>query len=250
MNVSLVIPAYNEEHRLAETLTYYGDVLRRAFGDSFELLVVANGCTDTTVQVAEQLAATIPYIRIITIEAPVGKGGAILEGFHHAHGQRILFVDADASTSADSLLELIELLDHSNIAIGSRRLSGSVILQQQPLSRRVAGFTFATCVRLLFHLPYRDTQCGAKAFQRSAAKRLAQVVTECRWAFDVDLLLMAQALELTVTEHAVTWRDRSGSKLRISRTLAEVLQSLWRLKRRDVQRVVLSPMYTLREVDA
>src|ERR671928_608908 len=123
--ISLIIPAHNEEQRLAATLALYGHVFQEQFGTAFELLVVANGCTDQTAQVAADAAATLPQIRVIDIPDPIGKGGAVVEGFRQARGARVLFADADAATTPASLLELSAQLEHADIAIGSRRLPTS-----------------------------------------------------------------------------------------------------------------------------
>jgi hypothetical protein len=144
----------------------------------------------------------------------------------------VLFADADASTAAQSLTALADALDHVDVAIGSRRLPDSLILRPQPLSRRAASRLFASAVRLLFDLPYRDTQCGAKAFRREAVARLASRVRESRWAFDVDILLSARSLGLSVAECPVIWSDQPGSRLQLARVGQEVAPALWRLKTR------------------
>jgi glycosyltransferase involved in cell wall biosynthesis len=233
MQISLIIPAHNEQERLPSTLAVYGRALRRRFGGDFEIIVVANGCVDDTVEVAMHATGIWSQIRIVNIEEPVGKGGAVLEGFRQANGERLLFADADGATSPESLLELADYLDRYDIVIGSRRLHSSVIEQRQPLARRVLGTTFAKAVRLLFGLPFKDTQCGAKAFRRGSAWHLAHVVSETRWTFDLDLLLLATKLGLKVHEHPVVWADRAGTRLRYSSTTLEVLKALWLMKLRQ-----------------
>ncbi len=241
MQASLIIPAYNEEERLPGTLDVYEEAMRRRFGDDFEIIVVANGCVDNTVEVATDAAVISPQIRVIDIEEPVGKGGAVLEGFRQANGDGVSFADADGATEPESLLELLEYLDRYDAVIGSRRLRGSVITQRQPLARRVFGLMFAKAVRLLFGTPFEDTQCGAKAFRRGAARRLARVVSETRWTFDLDLLLAARRLGIEVHEHPVVWADRAGSRLRYAGTAFEVLRALWLMKLRQAKPLVELP---------
>lgn len=232
MDISLIIPAHNEESRLARTLDLYGDAFTRQFGSAYELIVVANGCRDQTYQVALEAARARPAIRAVNIAEKVGKGGAVLAGFRQACGRRVVFADADAATSPESLLLLLADLERHEVAIGSRRLPGSTILQRQPAARRALGWLFAATVRLLFGLPYRDTQCGAKAFRRDVACALAELVQERRWAFDVDLLLSARALDCAVIERPVVWSDQAGSKLDVSSTAWEIIAALGRLCRR------------------
>jgi len=236
MSLSIIIPAHNEEHRLAPTLLQYNQFMRKRFGDSFELIVVANGCTDSTIVVAAEIASTIPQVKVIDIQEAVGKGGAILEGFRRAVGHTIVLADADGATTPSSLINLIDQLDRYDVVIGSRWLSTSRVTRQQPLKRRLLSRLFNLCVRLLFNIPYLDTQCGAKAFRADAAKKLASVIIEKHWMFDVDLLLWAEVLNLTVSEHPVTWADQPGSTLRIRSTIYQVVQSLWRMKYRHTKR--------------
>ena len=237
MNTSVIIPAHNEEDRLAPTLAMYTTALRRSLGNTFEVLIVANGCRDRTAQVAIDFARSASEVHVIDIEAPIGKGGAILEGFRHARGSRIIFLDADGATSPESVLDLLKMLDSVDIAIGSRWLRDSVVRRKQPLKRRIFSRLFNVAVRGLFGLDYSDTQCGAKAFRRSAARQLATVVQETRWTFDVDLLLWARFLHFTVRETPIVWDDKLGSTLKVPATLREVTVALWNMKRRKMKRI-------------
>jgi glycosyltransferase involved in cell wall biosynthesis len=227
--VSLVIPAHNEEHRLLATLTTYGRELRGRFDENFEFVVVANGCSDGTVEVANTAATGDAQIRVVEIEEAVGKGGAVLEGFRRARGEAVAF--ADGATAPGSLVKLLKELDRSDVVIGSRRMEGSTVTQQQTPSRRFFGFVFARTAKLLFRIPFKDTQCGAKALSGEAASRLCDVVSESRWTF--DLLLCARKLGLKISEQPVIWADKEGSRLRYVSTTWEVLWALWGMKRRQ-----------------
>ncbi len=241
MQASLIIPAYNEEERLPHTLTDYEEAMRSRFDDDFEIVVVANGCIDNTVGVATEAATVSPQIRVVDIKEPVGKGGAVLEGFRQACGDRVLFADADGATAPESLLDLVDRLDRYDVVIGSRRMNTSVITQRQPLLRRIFGWGFAQTARFFFGMHFKDTQCGAKGFRRDAARRLAQVVSETRWTFDLDLLLSALKLGLEVYEHPVVWADRAGSRLRYGSTTSEVLRALWAMKLRQSEPLLELP---------
>lgn len=233
LEVSLVIPAYNEERRLSGTLAAYRRAMRERFEEDFEIVVVANGCSDGTVGVASTAAAEDPRIRVVEVEEAVGKGGAVLEGFRQARGTAIAFADADGATEPRSLVKLIEGLNHSDIVIGSRRMEGSVITQPQPLLRRFFGSGFAGATRLLFGIPFKDTQCGAKALHAETARRLCEVVSETRWTFDLDMLLCARRLGMKVGEQPVIWADKERSRLRWIPTTWEVLVALWSMKLRQ-----------------
>lgn len=229
VRVSLVIPAHDEEDRLPATLSRYAAALADRYGDAVEILVVANGCTDGTAAAGRRLANEIPGLRVIDIPEPILKGGAVLVGLREALGSAIVFADADGATDEKSLLALLDGLDDADVVIGTRYGAGSVIVRGQPLGRRILSRIFNTTVRVLFGLPFRDTQCGAKAFRASAAKRLAGVVEERDWTFDLDLILAARRLRLAVAERPVVWTDIEGSHLRTQRVAPAVLRALWRL---------------------
>ena len=228
--VSLVIPAHNEERRLFSTLMNYAGALTLGYGDDFEILVVVNGSTDLTADVARKAASVHPQIAVVDIAEPLGKGGAVLEGFRRAAGERVIFADADGATGSTSLVQLVAALDECDIAIGSRRLPGSLLLQTQPLNRRLLGRMFRTVVRRWLALPFADTQCGAKALRTEVARSIGERVTETRWTFDVDLLVNAAALGASVTEVPVEWTDQPGSKLAVLPTMLDVAASLRRIK--------------------
>lgn len=235
MTVSLIIPAYNEQHRLPATLIAYGEALRGRYGEDYEVVVVANGCKDDTVRVSEELAGSISNLKVIDVRRPVGKGGAIIEGFKHVGGESIVFADADGATAPGSLVELADGLYAYDMIAGSRRAAGSAITQPQPPARRAFGLGFSLASRALFGLKFSDTQCGAKAFRREAALALAEEVVERRWTFDLDLILTAHRLGLKVREHPVRWADRDGSKLPFAPTAWEVSRALVSMKLRYTQ---------------
>lgn len=230
-----MIPAHNESTRLGVTLAEYYVDFSAMHPEDFEFVVVCNGCTDSTPDVAAACARAMPGVRVVVIVEPIGKGGAVIEGIRHAVGDFVAFADADGATDASSLMTLISELAHVDVAIGSRRTPGSVITRRQPITRRVLGRAFSIATRLLFGLTYDDTQCGAKAMRRQSAHLLAECIRERRWAFDVDLLLSARRLGLSVAEKPVTWKDVNGSKLEVFSTAIEVLTSFRRLKLRERQ---------------
>lgn len=230
--VTLIIPAHNEAQRLWSTLHVYHTAFAKAFGSDFELLVVCNGCTDETAALATLYQRSAPQVRVVVIEEAVGKGGAILEGFRVATGAQVVFADADAATESASLLKLLADLADYDVVIGSRRLAGSVIVRPQTQLRRVFGTAFHVSTRLLFNLPFYDTQCGAKAFRKRAAVLLSEAVSETKWTFDVDLLLSARRLGLTVVERPVVWTDIPGSRLKVGPTTVQVLRSFWAMKQK------------------
>ena len=234
MFVTLIIPAHNEAARLSGTIAAYSGALDAAYPGGHEIIVVANGCSDATAEIARGLQSHIPALRVLDVPEGIGKGGAILEGFRAALSPVVLFADADLATSPASLLGLIEDLDRHDIVVGSRWVRGSDVTQPQPLRRRVLSRMFNAAARLLFRIGLADTQCGAKALRQDAALALADRVTERRWTFDLDLLLWARRLGYSVLERPVTWADQPGSQLDVGSTGREVAGALWRLFRTHV----------------
>ena len=232
MDCSIIIPARNEADRILPTLSSYVAAFDAAVGRDYEIIVVANDCSDDTVAVVRQFALTRPQITVIDMPQRVGKGGAILAGFRQARGNRIAFADADGSVDAQSLLMLLDHLADVDVAIGSRHLAESTFGRRQSPWRRAAGHAFRATVRRLFALPFADTQCGGKAFRREAARALAERVAEAGWAFDIELLLAARSLGFRTGEYAMHWSDSKGSQLQLAPALPEITKALWRLARR------------------
>jgi len=233
LEASLIIPAHNEEKRLPETIAAYLPAMNERFGDDFEVMVVANGCSDRTTEVAAEAEEVWPQLEVIDIPTRVGKGGAIVEGFWRAKGEKVTFADADGATAPDSLLELFEKLDSHDVVIGSRKMRDSDITTAQPLTRRLFGAAFTLVAHAVFQLPVKDTQCGAKAFRAEAARRLAGEILERNWTFDLDLVLAACRSDLEIHEHPVVWADQEGSQLRYASTSWKTLRSLCSLKLRQ-----------------
>lgn len=235
VRVSVLIPAYNEAERLTPTIDVYYAALAARYGDAFELLIVANGCTDRTYEVAQELASSRPCLRVYETREKIGKGGAVLWGFSLARAPVVAFVDADASTAPESLLRLLAGVECEglDVAVGSRWLPESVIPRKQPLKRRILSRIFNGLVRVLLPLPLRDTQCGAKAFRRALVADISSYVQGKGWAFDVELLLRLRQRypKLRMREVPITWNDVSGSRLRAHTDGPSMLRDLLRLCR-------------------
>lgn len=236
IHLTLVVPAYNEAHRIGPTLHAY----RGAFGADIEILVVANACTDDTSAVVRQVASDLGGIDLIEIAQPVGKGGAVRAGFEQARGGYVGFVDADLSFPPEEVLRVLHAAIRSGSAIGSRRLAPDPLVRRTA-GRDVAGRAFATLVRELFHLPFRDTQCGIKIFHR---RYLAGYLEQARvrdLAFDVELLLLLREFGAVTEEVPIAWSAQPGSPtlgsvpgfaLQGTHMVRSLLRLWWRRRRR------------------
>lgn len=233
--ISIVIPAYNEEKRISPTIEAYFN----EFKEPFECIVVLNGCTDKTLGVVQSFASKYPgKLKIINIQEAIGKGGAIIRGFSEATGDIIGFVDADLATPVKDTIRLIEMLRQKNVdgVIASRLYPGSQV-HGRGILRTIVSKTFAAFTRFLFDISYRDTQCGAKFFTRSAIAKILPEITAKDMTIDVDLLMAAYKHTLAVVEMPTEWFDRSSSAMLGSasgfiRSSGKMFLSLIRLQRK------------------
>lgn len=210
MSISIVIPAYNEEKRIRNVLVDYYSFFSEKKAD-FELIVVANNCSDSTSEVVIRFSKTHPKCRLLDIKRKIGKGGAVKAGFGIAQKNVVCFVDADDSTPAIEFWKILQALPLSGLAIGSRALSDSRIIGQ-PEYRKFLGRSFNFLVNLLFGLGLHDTQCGAKIFSKKTI-RIMQAVESNFFEFDVELLWRAKKKGYPVVEVPITWTDATESKV-------------------------------------
>src|SRR5213594_3834204 len=169
----LLIPAYNEEGRIEPVLREYAEYFRQHYTGGFQLVVVLNGCVDNTIGVVKSVAAQHSEVSWLEFPAPIGKGGALIEGLKLAPlADLIGYVDADGATSPKAFHELVGLWDKAECVIGSRWLPGAVLHQEQSGKRQFASRAFHAIVQLLFHLNVKDTQCGAKVLRREAVEKI------------------------------------------------------------------------------
>jgi glycosyltransferase involved in cell wall biosynthesis len=230
VKISIVMPAYNEEHRLPPTLEAYCAYFEPRYGSDFEIIVVVNGSRDGTERVARERVPAHPAIRVLVEPKPIGKGGAVMMGFRAAHGELIGFVDADGSTPPEAFDDLVKHIGSAGAIIASRWFKESRVYPRQPLKRRIASRLFNFLVRLMFKVPIRDTQCGAKVLTRAAVNAVLPQIGITRWAFDVDLLFKLRRAGFRIVEHPTVWHDVGGSQLRIFRASVEMFVAIVRLR--------------------
>jgi dolichyl-phosphate beta-glucosyltransferase len=207
--LSLVVPAFNEEARLPAMLEQLATALPH---DRTELIVVDDGSSDETAAVAERALAEFPYGTVHRLPENHGKGRALREGISVARGTKIVFLDADSATDPRCLVELLGALDRADVAVGSRSHADSVV-QSARLHRKVLGVAFNGLVRALTGLRLRDTQCGFKGFRAPAASLLFGLAEVDGFAIDVEILANADRLGMRIEEVPVRWRHVPGSKV-------------------------------------
>lgn len=212
---SIVVPAYNEEKRIGKTLSFYGQYLEQNFSGKYELIVVLNGCRDNTLGVAKQKAREFTGLKILEYPEAIGKGGAIRQGFWHAQGGFVGYVDADCSTEPAELMRLFGLLKKNpafDSVIASRRLPHSKV-SAKSLQRKCMSMVFNWTVNTLFNLKIADTQCGAKVFTRKSIQAIHPHLLITNLAVDVDILTEMKRQRLPVMESPTVWQDAENSTI-------------------------------------
>jgi len=236
----LLIPAYNEEARIAPVLREFGDYFRAHYHGEFQLVVVLNGCRDNTLGVVRDIMKDYPRLSYLNFTAPIGKGGALIEGLKLAPMAEVIgYVDADGATPPDSLHALVRRMDEADCLIGSRWLPGAVLHQAQPWMRRLTSRCFHVIVEALFWMHIKDTQCPCKVVRRAAIEKIHSSLQIADLAFDVNLLVALKRAGFTIKEVPIEWTDKFGSKVTASifRTSLTMLLSVVRV------RLVYSPFY-------
>jgi dolichyl-phosphate beta-glucosyltransferase len=229
MDLSVVIPAFNESLRLGPTLQKVVDYLDRR-GLRYEVLVVDDGSRDSTGDVA--LAFASRGVRLLRQEVNRGKGAVVRIGVLASQGAEVLLVDADLSTPIEDLERLQPHLPEAALVLGSRAVEGSDILLHQPFYRELMGRTFNFIIQVLGVRGLRDTQCGFKLLDGAVARRLFAEVTIESYAYDVELVWLAQRRGYRVVEVGVRWADSPSSKVNpltdSIRMFRDVLALRWR----------------------
>ena len=229
MDLSIVIPAYNESRRLGPTLRRVVDYLRQS-GTDYEVLVVDDGSTDGTAEVAGAFAAE--GVRVLRQEVNRGKGAVIKAGVLASRGREVLLLDADLSTPIEDIEKLRPRLADAEVVLGSRSVEGADILTHQPFYREMMGRTFNFIIQVVGVRGLRDTQCGFKLLDGEVARRLFAELQIQRFAYDVELVWLARRHGYRVVEVGVRWADSPSSKVNpltdSSRMFWDVMALRWR----------------------
>jgi glycosyltransferase involved in cell wall biosynthesis len=214
--LSIVIPSFNEELRLPVTLAGISEYIRASKRET-EVIVVDDGSTDRTSDIANSFRREIQRLRVVRNEQNRGKGYSVRRGMLEARGRIVLFTDADLSAPIDEADKLILALGDYDVAIGSRALNRKLISVHQSAFREYAGIIFNLIVRAILRLPFVDTQCGFKAFRRERCKIIFQQQTIERFGFDPELLYLARHHGLRSIEIPVRWAHSPATKVSMLR---------------------------------
>ncbi|MFC7134124.1 MULTISPECIES: flippase-like domain-containing protein [Salinibaculum] len=234
VEVSVVLPAYNEQATLAETVTITLDTLAEFLPEgAYEVIVAEDGCEDRTPEIADELAAEHEAVRHIHSDDRLGRGGALEYAFREAEGETLVYFDTDLATDMAHLEELVESVrtEGYDVATGSRWMPGNEA--DRPAKRGIPSLGYNKLVRLFLRSDLQDHQCGFKAFDRDALVTLLADVEDEHWFWDTELLVRAQRAGFRVREFPVNWTPRGDSKVDIVRDVfgmgSQILRTWWQL---------------------
>jgi glycosyltransferase involved in cell wall biosynthesis len=210
--LSIVIPAFNEELRLPETLSRISSYVRASKRET-EVIVVDDGSTDRTSDVANSFRGELRGLRVLANNENRGKGFSVRHGMMEANGRIVLFTDADLSAPIEEADKLLTALADHDVAIGSRALNRGLISVRQSIFREYAGMVFNFIVRAILRLPFVDTQCGFKAFRSEPCRVIFQQQRVERFGFDPELLYLARHHGLRSVEIPVRWAHSPATKV-------------------------------------
>jgi dolichyl-phosphate beta-glucosyltransferase len=236
VDLTIVVPAYNETERLPDMMAATIRHLTSLKGKrTYEILVVDDGSSDGTSATALDLAKkyTDSDIKVVTLEKNIGKGGAVRHGMLYAGGERLLMADADGASRIEDLEGLWKSMDTiapnnaPGVVVGSRaHLVKSEAVVKRSFLRNVLMYGLHTILRIVGVGHIRDTQCGFKLFSRSAAQQIFPAQHLPTWIFDVELLLLAKQLRIPVAEVPIEWHEVAGSKLNVVTASLQMLRDL------------------------
>jgi glycosyltransferase involved in cell wall biosynthesis len=224
--LSIVIPAYNESARIEEALDRVLSCIAERNWDA-EVVVVDDGSKDNTAEIVERWMHDHPRLHLIKNAGNRGKGYSVRNGLLQSAGDVVMFTDADLSSPMEEAERLMAAIaDGADVAIGSRWLDRTRQTIHQPLYRQFFGRCFNWITRRVMGLPFKDTQCGFKAFKRDVAQVIFRLQTIERWGFDPEILFIARKLKYSIREVPVTWGHDERSRISYLKDGMKMLQDM------------------------
>ena len=232
--VSVVLPAYNEEATIEETVDVTLETLAAFLpAGSFEVIVAEDGCEDRTPEIASRLASEDDRVRHVHSDERLGRGGALEYAFERADGDTLVYFDTDLATDMRHLEELVESVRSGeyDVATGSRWMPENEA--DRPVRRAVSSLSYNTLVRLFLRSDLQDHQCGFKAISREAFEALRGEVEDEHWFWDTEVLVLAQRRGYRVREFPVDWEPKGDTKVDLVRDVfgmgSQIVRTWWQL---------------------
>jgi len=234
VNVSVVLPAYNEANKLELAISKVKEALEE-IADSYEIVIAEDGSTDGTDTVSAALAEQHPFVKHLHGEKRLGRGTALKNAFRQSSGRILVYMDVDLATNIKQLKSLVKAIDEEgfDFAVGSRLLSESTV--ERSHTRQIASKSYNFFVRAILGSKVKDHQCGFKAFKREALLQLLNEVAAAHWFWDTELIVRAFRKGYSIKEIPVDWKGPRETKVRLlkdSFSMArQTVKLWWQLKR-------------------
>lgn len=231
MDISIVIPTYNEEVLIGDTLKETVAFLETNFLE-YEVIVVDDGSWDDTRHIVMGFIENNPKVHFLRSEKNKGKGCSVRKGLIQSNGEFVFFMDADLSTPLDEIIRMIEIMkkNKADIGIGSRALPSSDIIKSQKFLRMFMGKIFNFFLQMVVMRGIKDTQCGFKCFRKRVIKQIFSKTKIDGFCFDAEVLLIAKKQKLLIIELPVKWINREDSRVNIVQGSISMFVDLFRIR--------------------
>lgn len=232
-SVDVVVPVYNEEHVLAQSVASLRWFLEQNLAQEWRIVIADNASTDKTWEIAQTLSLEHPDVVSIHLDEK-GRGRALRKAWLESDADIVSYMDVDLSTDLGAFPKLIRAIDEGyNIAIGSRLAPGSSV--KRSFKREFTSRGYNTLIRAMFRTKFSDAQCGFKALSAKAARELVPLIQDQEWFFDTELLILAEKKGYRIVDVPVTWIEDPDSRVSIPRTVFDDLKGLLRMRFRALQ---------------
>ncbi len=228
-SVAVVIPIYNEEKELQESILKLKSFLAKNLAAyDWSIIIADNASIDDSKKIAIKLASSDKRISYLYLDLK-GRGRAVKKAWSTSSADFLVYMDVDLSTDLKSLPNLLSSLTRGyDIAIGSRLISKSKVVNR-PIKREILSRCYNILIKLLFRVKFSDAQCGFKAVTKNVARELLPYIKDNAWFFDSELLIISEKTGYKIYEEPVLWIDNPGSTVRVMKTVYGDLEGLWRL---------------------
>lgn len=214
--LSVVIPLYNEAHRLGKTFEALARFAAFPWSTPFEVVFVNDGSRDETARMVQDFATRFPNVRLVSHQHNRGKGAAVKTGMLAARGVWRLFLDADMATDLSEFQKFLRFFGAgASVVIGNRRIDGAEVLIHQSWIRETMGGVYTALANLFTRAGVSDFTCGFKCFSADAAQAIFSRSEIARWSYDAEILFLAHRLGYAIQEVPVVWRNDGATRVRL-----------------------------------
>jgi len=235
MKLSLIIPAYNEEKVIGDTLKKVVAFFSKK-NYSWQIIVVDDGSVDETPKIVREFIREEKRVSLIILDKNKGKGAALKKGFLKAKGKYAIFSDADLSVDINLADTFLKFLKDHDVVIASRRVKGARIAVPQPVLRETMGRFYTLLTSLIIGMNIKDYTCGFKGFKREAARKIFSNTKIDRWAYDSEVLFLAKKYGYSIKQVPVKWVNREDTRVKLGSVVFESLKDLIMVRINDLRK--------------